>query len=79
MKTCLYLQVYNENPTEVGVHGGGTIYIYIYICRAQLSPSLFLIKTTQTCFLLHVLADEGLFARGCMHFETYGLAGGGLE
>ena len=32
MKTCLYLQVYNENPTEVGVHGGGYhIYIYIYL------------------------------------------------
>ena len=29
MKTCLYLQVYNENPTEVGVHGGG-YHIYIY-------------------------------------------------
>ena len=30
MKTCFYLQVYNENPTEVGVHGGG-YHIYIYI------------------------------------------------
>ena len=31
MKTCLYLQVYNENPTEVGVHGGGGYQIYKYI------------------------------------------------
>ena len=32
MKTCLYLQVYNENPKKWGYMGGGYhIYIYIYL------------------------------------------------
>ena len=52
MKTCLYLQVYNENPTEVGVHGGGTKYIYLFTRKVLFEVAELPLFYVQLCSLL---------------------------